>query len=297
MKYTTAAVIYLFLFLINVPLSVAQIRPSRSFSFVPAEVQVEPGPLAATWFSGEIQAGRGSFKGEQAWQLRLHGLVELWRINQDRTLVLAFHHELTANPFNDISFNPRTARWEEQIYMQWVSSPVTWTIGIYHRCKHDVDNIDPPQEGEQSTYTPTRRAIILSGFQITLARHLIQTDNWRVHGHVGADYNIVSLDYRSPRSSYPASWENIIAVLRTGIRAEWQLTPGLYLAPSAWMGYAVFTDEGSDLPIEFRTELALRLKGRSTADLAFSYERQFDEVVFLVPQSTRVFSIGLRFAP
>lgn len=79
---------------------------------------------------------------EHAWQQTLGAWVELLRIGNSASLTFAGNIEFVANPDNDINFNPRAVMWEEGLFYSWLSGESVWQVGYFHRCKHDVDNLD-----------------------------------------------------------------------------------------------------------------------------------------------------------
>ena len=242
----------------------------------------------------EAFGGWGSLGGEQAWQIRLHGLVELWRIDTNNTIAFTAHHELIANPEGSINFNPRAARWEERLFWQGrLDGDLLLSAGGFHRCKHDIDNNEPPDDDTSNTeYVPTRRAIILSGIQGSIAYPLY---NKRIWLQVGADWNIVAQDYRTPGGFDDGRWSNMKGAIHARVDADYPIGEHTSIGGSGWFMIPLMNDEyEGDFRYDARAELRFTLQYKVRLDLVASVDRQFDEVVFLTPQSTTAFQFGLR---
>lgn len=106
--------------------------------------RVESGKLS--WMHS--LSGWGEFGGyprgdsEHAWIQRLGAIIELVRIGENASLAFASEIEFIANPHNDIRFNPRAIFWQEGFLLTHRAGKNYWQIGYYHRCKHDVDNLE-----------------------------------------------------------------------------------------------------------------------------------------------------------
>jgi hypothetical protein len=94
---------------------------------------------SAGW--GEFGAYRMVRDAEHAWLQRLGMFVELFRVGHSSSLAFVGEIEFIANPDNDIRFNPRAVFWQEGFLFTQQSGNLTWQLGYYHRCKHDVDNL------------------------------------------------------------------------------------------------------------------------------------------------------------
>lgn len=267
-----------------------QIRPSRTQSLLPILRPDSVGALAGEWMQVEMQRGWGSTMDEQAWQLRLHAGVALWRIDTATTLAFTAHHELTASPFSSIGFNPRTARWEEQLMIQRQLENLVLTAGAFHRCKHDVDNNEPPDDDtSRRDYIPTRRAIVLSG----LAVRADWLPNANTIMGAGIEWNALRGDYRTPGGTDPGSWNAMAGVITLRATHALPLSAHASIVGRAWAGIPLFTD-GRPLAADARAEVVLRLRRVTTLEICASVDHQFDDVVFLNQGSTTVWQIGLR---
>ncbi|MBK9247947.1 MAG: hypothetical protein IPM69_07520 [Ignavibacteria bacterium] len=67
-----------------------------------------------TKFYGQLQRGIGSYNNEMFWNIKLGGLFQFYRFENSSINFLSLH-ELNATPYNDITFDPAGARWEESL--------------------------------------------------------------------------------------------------------------------------------------------------------------------------------------
>lgn len=283
----------------------SQIRPSRSVFVEPLQRPAEAGPAASSWFIGEGYRGWGSVGDEQAWQYRLHGGVEAYRW-ENVTTTLQLHHELTANPFSSIGFNPRGARWEEEllVHVQPPTLPDLYLqTGWFHRCKHDIDNNEPAREGDPAPFVPTTRVIILSGPKLSVAQQNIATFLGTLGVQAGGEWYVVAEDYRTPYNAI-GSWEHLQAMLwlrlhlRYDLGERWRLGATYYVAAPFWSsrtGAPQGAVETTLPPHDARAEITLSAVSKTAAwSIVAAAETQFDEVVFLGAQPTTVWQVGLR---
>ena len=99
--------------------------------------------LPSSGFWGEFGAYRLVRDNEHAWNWKVGGFVELFRVGNDLSVAFISHIEFVANPHNNIRFNPRAVLWEEGFLLTKRAGRKFWQVGYFHRCKHDIDNIFP----------------------------------------------------------------------------------------------------------------------------------------------------------
>jgi hypothetical protein len=233
--------------------------------------------------------------------VQMHEMFDIARFDDDAAITLSLHQELDANDLNNIGFNPRMAIWEENLAWQW-GRPFRsqGRVGVFHRCKHDIDNTDTPDELPDSLYEPTRRVIILSGVNgaWTLPRVRLPSGHARVM-LTGEGY-LVSEEYRDPSGIDTASWSTALGSM------------GLYaysdMALSSWLTFIVRTsvtatffgaNDATGAPgrtaWDGRVEGAFAMRGTAGWFEAFvAGERFFDEVATLPPQVTAYVQFGVR---
>lgn len=285
----------------------AQIKPSRTWLVDMARRPLPAGPMASMMGGVEMQRGWGSYEHEQAWQFRLHAVVEPYRLSYEAdtgirwTTSLEFHHELTANPMSSIGFNPRTARWEEQLLVHASGSWWSARGGWLHRCKHDIDNAQAPNEDSTLNYTPIQRTLILSGPTVAFLSAPITSGNSALRFAGGLEWYIVNADYRTPPSSIVGSWKGMQGALWLSGDATLTLSTSAHIGASYYVSVPWFSDRYSAsgntmIPIEARAEVFATLFSAAAAmDVVLSAEHTFDEVVFLTSTPTTVIQVGLRF--
>ncbi len=284
----------------------AQIRPSRTWYNDVVRSQHVAGVSPSLLGGAEIQRSSGSLGGEQAWQFRTHVQAEVYRFTDSTrdvqlTTSIEAHQELTANPLNDISFNPRAMRWEEFFWFHIGLPDVSLRAGFVHRCKHDIDNL-----GGADEYNPTspllaeQRTIILTGPTIAASIAPISGSAGTFTLAGGFEYFLNSSDNRTPRS-YTASWNTMQGAGWIRAQHTYGLTGVLALTATAYVAMPWWSARNASdgpLPYEARAELCLTARGSaSQIDLAFAAERMFDEVAYALPRQTSFTGLCVRFRP
>lgn len=300
------------LILINVSLLVAwheayaQVRPSRTWESAPSQRNVAQGVMPTLWGGGEFQRSWGSEFGEQAWQFRTHVQVEPYRFTDSSeatqwTTTIEAHQELTANPLNDISFNPRTMRWEEFFWLHMITKSYAARIGFVHRCKHDIDNLAGPDEFNPiSPLQAEQRTIILTGPAAAISLPSVESAAGRISVSAGAEWFLNASDNRRP-ASITESWSGMQGAAWMRVQDVLQLTPTIGIlvsgiASAPW--YSSRPGASSDVPYDARAELALSLMGPSSRlDIALVAERSFDELAMAMPARSSYVGLCVRFMP
>lgn len=288
----------------------AQVRPSRTWDSDVLRVPAPRGVMSTLLGGAEIQRSNGSYGGEQAWQFRTHVQAEVYRFTDSADAVqfattIEAHQELTANPFNDIAFNPRTMRWEEFVWFHVGLRDVSFRAGLVHRCKHDIDNISGPDErNPTSPSLAEQRTIILTGpvLGVSLAPFTLGIGTLSASG--GIEYFVNAADTRRTREASAeniASWSAMQGACWA--RARYVVPLSSHVALSA-QGYAAvpwftaYRSDASSLPIDARAEVALLLRGAAgTISIAGVAERMFDEVALVRPHATSFVGVALTFMP
>lgn len=284
----------------------AQIKPSRSWLVDMARRPSAVGAIPSMMGGAEVYRGWGSFGHEQAWQLRLHAVAEPYRFSDSTspiawTTSMEFHHELTSNPMNNIGFNPRTARWEEQLLIHAADTWWSARAGWFHRCKHDIDNTEAPNDDTTVAYSPIRRTLILSGPTIAALTAPIVSRDWSFRFGGGAEWYIVHEDYRTPASSVLGSWKGLRGALWVHGAASLVVGDFVRLNTQYYLSLPWFASRhgaigNTSVPLEARAELSATMFSFSAAmDAVFSFEHTFDEVAFHSAMPSTHFQLGLRF--
>ncbi len=259
------------------------------------------GFLPRMQFFGEAQRGFGSAEDELAWDIKLGGVLELYRSSGRWSLVGIAGHEMTANPFNSIGFNPRGALWEEMLLVTRRGAAFDWYVGAFHRCRHEVDNSHPPDEsGVTPGYVPTARLLTLSGLQLAiLAKERSLGTGTRLSGFARLERYANTTDDRTPRNTAAPYWKRALGGTSAGGRIARGGGPGQLYA-LAWGSLMYFSRGpaagGIDANANWRTEIGARARGPATAfDVYAAFESTFDDVTRPTPQPSRLIALGIRF--
>ncbi|MBU3679994.1 MAG: hypothetical protein FGM32_10380 [Candidatus Kapabacteria bacterium] len=284
----------------------AQVRPSRTWESAPSLHNVAQGVMPTLLGGGEFQRSWGSAFGEQAWQFRTHVQVEPYRFTDSAeatqwTTTIEAHQELTANPLNDISFNPRTMRWEEFFWLHMITKSYAARIGFVHRCKHDIDNLAGPDEYNPiSPLQAEQRTIILTGPAAAVSLPSVESVVGSVSVSAGAEWFLNASDNRRPSSSM-GSWSGMQGAAWMRVQNILELAPTVGvlisgIASAPW--YSSRPGASSDVPYDARAELALSLMGpTSRLDIALVAERSFDELAMAMPARSSYVGLCVRFMP
>lgn len=98
--------------------------------------------LDVTGFWGEFALYGIETDDEHSYNIKLGGLVEIFRVGQDWSLAFLSSTELIANRRGGLFFRPRATFWEEGFVLTKRSAGHRfWQLGYMHRCKHDIDNL------------------------------------------------------------------------------------------------------------------------------------------------------------
>lgn len=283
----------------------AQVRPSRTWLVDMARDQSASGVFPK--FVGGVEANRswGSAYQEQAWQFRLHGVIETYRFTDSAddvqwTTSLELHNELTANPFNDITFNPRTMRWEEFALVHMSAPTFSARGGWLHRCKHDIDNLDGPNETSIDAVSPVQRTVILSGPTIGFMLAPYKTSLGTFTVSAAAEWFLIAEDYRRPIANAVGSWSRMQGAV--WMRAAYRVPVSAALAfhSNLWMSIPWFSSrmgapESSFVTADARAEVCASIIGGSALmDVVLSAEHTFDELSYLNARPSTYLQLGLR---
>lgn len=282
----------------------AQVRPSRTWHTDVARARSIQGTMPSLIGGAEIQRSSGSLGGEQAWQFRTHVQAETYRFTDSSSSIqlttsIEAHQELTANPLNDISFNPRAMRWEEFFWFHVGMPSVSLRAGFVHRCKHDIDNLGGADEGNPtSPLFAEQRTIILTGPTLAASLAPVVSSFGTLTLAGGAEYFLNSSDNRRPASS-SASWSAMQGTAWIRAHNTYGISQGAELIATAYAAVPWFssrTGPSSMLPYDARVELGIAAKGASArAELVLVAEHLFDEIAFTIPQPTSFVGVCLRF--
>lgn len=275
----------------------AQVNGSRNFIASPMDdTTSEATFLGHAEYGAELGRGYGSTDNEQAWNIKFNGLLELYRYRKS-SISFIFSNELIANPYNDISFNPRGTIWCESITFFNKQKHFTFEAGLDHRCKHEVDNSDQPNEFLSTDgYVPTKRVIILSGIHAgVVSNNISLSPRVYVRGFAKTELYASSSDTRVPNDNYSQTWSNAWGSLFMGTKINMKIRKNLEVYNRNWFSPMFFSHQNKFMQSNYRTEIGFHAIGKKAGIEVFSsYEHFFDDVAHASPQSSNVMSVGLR---
>jgi hypothetical protein len=281
-----------------VPVCVAaHILPSRNFT-----VDIRDtgrGFFTHTLFFGEAIRGFHSAGDDRAWEMTFGGVVELYRWDEHHALMTRFAQSTFANSNNDIHFNPRSVQWEENLGGMFHSERFDAEVGFSYRCKHDIDNSDPPDGDVPRDSGPAeKRVLILSGPYFTVI-----PQEWKPSGGVAirsflrSDFFILREDNRFPADVSRTIWTTAVNATTIGARldiAAWR-DVGLYSRDYATCIIASKKDER--ISANAHAECGVRFRGLSGAlEIYAAYDRLCDDLSVPHARQSDVAAIGLRMA-
>ncbi|MFN8360061.1 MAG: hypothetical protein U0264_09125 [Candidatus Kapaibacterium sp.] len=244
-------------------------------------------------FYGQLQRGIGSYNNEMFWNIKLGGLFQFYRFENSSINFLSLH-ELNATPYNDITFDPSAARWEETLNYSYQLHRAQYTVGYTHRCKHDIDNFDPVDTSSGIDVSQLqKRVVILSGPYLEFQNVVPVTSSSELHVLARVDYTPISSDYRYPRTSNALNWDDIDGEISLATRYTYTLSNTVGLHTKLWLNTAFFRSIGARS--NYRVEVAATLHGKSNGAAFFiAHEYMVDDLSGAIPHASEVVYVGFR---
>ena len=276
----------------------AQIRINRALDFNPLQEQIDSSNrlLGSLLYSVEPAHGWYSYNDEQTWTIRNQAFIELYRWKNDKLIGLYLGQELQANPFNEIYFNPRAAFWNESLLYQHKLARSNIKFGFNHRCRHNIDNVDPPRPEDSTTYLGESRVIVLTAITFGFARESLNLSNnitLQLFGQ--AFYYLYTEDSRKPIRDAGISWEKMHSSINSGYRLDMELSKRLAIYHRSTLDYIIFQSENNQF--NYRVEGGINLKGdMANLSLFTAWEYFFDESNQIIPQSSELLQLGIRYS-
>ncbi|MFW5759902.1 MAG: hypothetical protein ACOCXH_02850 [Cyclobacteriaceae bacterium] len=274
----------------------AQIRINRSWQVSPFQDSIGDTKRFFGNFLFAAEANHGWFSEEDAltWTIRYHGFMELYRWGDRSLLGLYLGHELHANPFNDIYFNPRAAFWNESLLFYHQLASFYLKAGIEHRCRHDIDNLDPPSPAMANDYQGLGRIIVLNSVlagastkSFSISKDVSLTASGTFY------YYLYAEDSREPQENQQGTWENIIASTSLAYQLKYSVSKILSVYQRSNLDYLFIREV--DLPVNTRLELGISLQGqKGRLNIFTGYEYFFDDVTSPIPRQSAMIFAGIR---
>jgi hypothetical protein len=290
----------------------AQLFAHRAMVPVPLDDSTRRnGLLPGFSYMADLQRGWGSAGDDRAWDARLAGTIELWRVSRRTALLFAAADELVANSRRDSGFNPRGISWELSAgaaHRFDRAGGLTVHLDFVHYCRHAVDNLDTPALLPEPGDTLSQRTMSANGPRLRVIAPVMRAGGRvRVRGAVAAERYQQQWDGRQTLDGSVATerldaWLYARGAASTDVRVD--------IGPD---GRSSLFVRGSGIVVLFagapaepgasrgranhRLEIGWRAPGSGGAlELYGATERLFDDLGTLVPRPSRVVGIGLRLA-
>jgi hypothetical protein len=276
----------------------AQKMPERGVTFNPLfNKEKDAGGNEISWINsiggwGEFGNYLSDKNKDHEWYQKLGLFMEFFRIADSKSLSVLSNIEFIADPNNDINFNPRGIFWEEALLYTWRAEDNFWQAGYYHRCKHDIDNLD----------YATERSLIYGSLH---GKYIYALSSNGYLSLTGDLYTILQ-DYRNPESSESPVTEELAASIR--LNAFW-IKPLTGLLKLSLSGYAQLnTYSGSSgflkkivkpgyVKLDGGVEAGLWISGNADFGLVIRYEYLSDDGISILPTSSNLVSVGFSLKP
>ncbi len=284
--------------------SFAQVSIMRNYFPAPLEdTTYQKGFFEKLAFSAEGSRGFGSALGEQAWNIKYIGFVELYRFSPRSAIAGSLAHEFTANPHNEINFHMRGVIWNETLAYFHKLRHLTLEAGVTHHCRHEIDNTVKSNELDPDPdYVPTRRLIVLTG------PYLSMQSNWLSHKKLTARFygraNLYTFYVDGRRTYYTdgrrdventeQSLDYVRASAIIGMRLNYELSNNIFLFNRNWYNPVYFIKD-DPWKSNSRIEIGAGVKGgKGNFELFAGYESFFDDMSRPYPLPSNVLSVGIR---
>jgi hypothetical protein len=250
-------------------------------------------------------SGWGEFGGylysqgeSHAWYQKLGGFFEFFRTSDKHSLSALSNIEFIADPHNDINFNPRAIFWEEAILYSYNAGEGYWQAGYYHRCKHDIDNLDIGYE----------RSLIYGSILGRYIHYVIKNESTTALASIRGDLYTILQDYRKPAYNgleKPVTGDlSFSSALNFNIKHFLSGMAGIYFSSFTQFNF-YSADRGmlkklvtiDDIYFSGGAETGIFLEGRGRLQLALRYEYFRDTGFDIIPSQEHLVSLGISFLP
>jgi hypothetical protein len=233
-----------------------------------------------------------------AWYQKLGGFAEIFRISDRKSLAVLSNIEFIADPHNDINFNPRAIFWEEALLYSFRTGKDFWQIGYYHRCKHDIDNLDIGYE----------RSLIYGSIHGRYNHPVHFSGNTELLAVVRGDFYTILQDYKKPepvRLLSPITGNlSFSTSFNFNLRHKFSEMTGLFISSFLQIDFysnrkGVFRKLASinDVGVSGGGETGFFLEGKGRMKFGLRYEYFTDTGFNIIPQRAQLASLGISFYP
>ena len=265
---------------------------------------------------GGFSRGYNSNGDRFGWTMEYGVIYELARWKEKGSLFVISGMQVTADTYNNISFNPRGAVWEESMLYAKHTSSFDWQAGFSFRCRHDIDNADPRNvtivneqrtciygglDGkiifkpsylfkEQQNFRPKSTFFLKSGLYMLQgdfrAKNGIRLD--RKAFTYGTDYDKLAFSVGGGTIAHLFYFKN-----KTNIFVREDLNLAFFGAQS---GIIDRFSRLSKTTLDSRTELGIEKEARTRMQLFVGYETFQDDEAVISASNNKYFYIGIRFS-
>lgn len=258
-------------------------------------------------YVADIEHASHSTDDERAWDARIGGTIELWRLPHSTAILAGVADEMVANSLKDGGFNPRGISWQLEIGAAHRFSFGTMQLDFEHYCRHAIDDIDPPGPAYfVPDYVATQRTISVNGPRL---RYI--SPSMRVGRRV-------TLRGAISGERYQDQWDGREVIDEPGaasandswIDARGSIGADLRIDTDVWHGSGVFL-RASGIDVLFgrsavrpetetqqenhRIELGWHERGgRGSLELYGAVEQLFDDISSIAPHGSHIAGIGIR---
>ncbi len=231
---------------------------------------------------------------DHQWNHQIGGFLEVVRWGQSTSLHVTTQIEFIADPFNNINFNPRAIFWEEGVVLTRRTGGPYWQFGYYHRCKHDIDNLNRGEE----------RTLIYGSFMNRMIWPVDLESSERSYIAWKTDVFTVRQDTREPEDALALQPNVDQKLASTGVQAHtrfdgsgqagWFAT--LYGDATLYSATDGFFDRfGSVNDVRFNGGVAagLSILGRGELRIKAAYEYLSDTGIPVEPRGSHLFRVSL----
>ena len=275
---------------------VAQITVMRNYFTAPLEdTTYQKGLFGKLAFSAEGSHGFGSAEGEQAWNMKYVGFVELYRFSTRSAIGGSLAHEFTANPHNEINFHMRGAIWNETVAYFHRLRKLTLEAGVTHHCRHEIDNtVNPNELVYDPNYVPTRRLIVLTGPYLSLQSNWLEKNKLAARFYGRVNLYTYYVDGRRPVENFDQSLDYVRASALVGMRLNFSLGKNVFIFNRSWYNPVYFIED-DPWKSNSRIEFGVGINGiKGDFELFSGYESFFDDMSRPFPLPSKVLSVGIR---
>jgi hypothetical protein len=241
------------------------------------------------WFSQF--GGWGSFgnyafsrDANHFWYQELGAYFELYRSGNSKSVAITTQIEFIADDDNDINFSPRAIFWEEGILFTSRRDGFFLQAGYYHRCKHDIDNLNLGEERATVFGSAMGRVII----PVSLSRPGDALFSLRL------DYYTITWERRIPRENleFEPSIEDLSASLMTNIDWRIRLSDQNFINIG---GYAMTSLYDADLRSSGKIFFNIGTdRGIGDVQFGFHLEHLADSGIPVRPKAATLAGFGIR---